>query len=81
MDNELVATSNHSSDESTDISKKQYSDSRHQLECDIDQLLSPITGVSLQWKSLRSTSQCRCGASFSYAQRKVTCHIIIIMIM
>lgn len=66
-----VATSN-SSDElshSPILSKEQCSG--HQLECSIDQLLQPVTGVNLHWRSLRSVSQCHCGVSFSYVQRKV----------
>ena len=61
----MVATSN----PSTELSKEPCS--RHQLESDVDQLLRPVTGVSLQWKSLRSISQCHCGTAFSYSQRKV----------
>ena len=63
-----VATSNPSA-ELSDNSKEQCSG--HQLGCNIDQLLRPVTGVCLHWKSLRSVSQCHCGVSFSYAQRKV----------
>ena len=69
----LVATNNPST-ESSENSKEQCSG--HQLECNVDQLLRPVTGVSLHWKSLRSVSQCPCGVPFTYAQRKVIITVI-----
>ena len=74
---DLVATSNPSAEFATSNPSAELSDnsvlskeqcSGNQLECN---LLRPVTGVSLHWKSLRSVSQCHCGVSFSYAQRKV----------
>ena len=70
-----VATDNPSV-ESSDNSKEQCSG--HQLECNVDQLLQPVSGVCLHWKSLRSVSQCPCGVSFSYAQRKVRTRLMTI---